>query len=148
MAEFMSNVVAGMDDIAKPSLFELLSETQLRELLGPSLRYLLVVATHRHPRYLIRILNRFDEVYALLMLLIERHYLARWGGSFTENFYGLKRERVLATKVPRAQRVVPQLVAESTKLGRNDVLKSLFVVVSCPPRRERRARRADRGACA
>jgi peroxin-12 len=125
--EFMSNI-SGIDE-AKPSLFELLSETQLRELLEPSLRYLLAVATHRHPRYLIRILNRYNEVYALLMLLVERHYLSRWGGSFTENFYGLKRERVIAAQVPRAQRVVPGLVAESTKLRRADVWKSLFVIV-------------------
>jgi len=125
--EFMSNI-SGLD-AGKPSLFELLSETQLRELLEPSLRYLLAVATHRHPRYLIRILNRYDEVYALLMLLVERHYLVRWGGSFTENFYGLKRERVLAAQVSRAQRVVPHLVAESTRLRRGDVWKSLFMVV-------------------
>jgi peroxin-12 len=125
--EFMSNV-SGHDE-GKPSLFELLSETQLRELLEPSLRYLLAVATHRHPRYLIRILNRYDEVYALFMLLVERHYLSRWGGSFTENFYGLKRARVIAAQVPRAQRMTPGLVAESTKLGRADVWKSLFVIV-------------------
>lgn len=128
--EFMSNI-SGVDE-SKPSLFELLSETQLRELLEPSLRYLLAVATHRHPRYLIRILNRYDEVYALLMLLVERHYLSRWGGSFTENFYGLKRERVIAAQVPRAQRVVPGLVAESTKLKKADVWKSLFVIVGVP----------------
>ena len=128
--EFMSSI-AGIDE-CKPSLFELLSETQLRDLLEPSLRYLLAVATQRNPRYLIRILNRYDEVYALLMLLVERHYLARWGGSFTENFYGLKRERVVAASIPRAQRHAPALAAATTRLKRRDIWKSLLVIVFPP----------------
>ncbi|KAF8248624.1 hypothetical protein K440DRAFT_583278 [Wilcoxina mikolae CBS 423.85] len=125
--EFMSNI-ANMDE-AKPSLFELLSESQLRELLEPSLRYVLAIATQHHPRYLIRFLNHYDEVYALLVLLIERHYLRRWGGSFTENFYGLKRTRVLTAQLQRAETFTPALVTESTKLKRNDVWKSLLVLV-------------------
>ena len=63
-------------------------------LLPPSLRYAVAVAAHRYPRYLLRVLNSFDELYALLMLLVERYFLRTFGGSFTENFYGLKRERV------------------------------------------------------
>ena len=128
--EFMSGIT-GIDE-CKPSLFELLSETQLRDLLEPSLRYLLAVATQRNPRYLIRILNRYDEVYALLMLLVERHYLARWAGSFTENFYGLKRERVVAASIPRAQRHAPALAAATTRLKRCDIWKSLLVIVFPP----------------
>ncbi|KAK4574570.1 ubiquitin-protein ligase peroxin 12 [Recurvomyces mirabilis] len=107
--EFMTALQSGLDE-QKPSLFELLSEQQLGSLIPPSLRYLLAVATHRHPRYLLRILNSFDELYALLSLLIERHYLKVYGGGFTENFYGLKRERVLRVKggeVRRAQLGAP-----------------------------------------
>ncbi|KAI5805012.1 Pex12 amino terminal region-domain-containing protein [Geopyxis carbonaria] len=123
---------APASDANKPSLFELLSESQLRELLEPSLRYVLALATQRHPRYLIRILNRWDEAYALLMLLVERHYLSRWGGSFTENFYGLKRERATGIDVPRARQHAPDLVAGSAKLGRREVWRSLFVIVGVP----------------
>jgi peroxin-12 len=119
-------------DLDKPSLFELLSETQLRDLLEPSLRYLLAVTTQRHPRYLIHILNRWDEFYALLMLLVERHYLTKHAGSFTENFYGLKRERSTAAAIPRARRHAPDLVAGSTKLSRGDVWRSLVVIVGVP----------------
>lgn len=56
--------------------------------------------------FLLRILNSYDEVYALLSLVVQRSYLHIFGGSFTENFYSLKRERVLRTKngeIPRAQ---------------------------------------------
>ncbi|RPA75454.1 hypothetical protein BJ508DRAFT_230111 [Ascobolus immersus RN42] len=91
--EFMSSLTSA--DPNKPSLFELLSETHLNSLLPATLQHILAVLVHRHPRYLIHILNRFDEVYALCMLVVEGHYLRKYGGGFTENFYGLKRERVL-----------------------------------------------------
>ncbi|KAI5801566.1 Pex12 amino terminal region-domain-containing protein [Peziza echinospora] len=130
--EFMSNVNSGLDE-NKPSLFELISETQLRDLLEPSARYILATITERHPRYLIHILNSYDEVYALVMLLVERHYLKSWGGSFTENFYGMKRERVLAVNnLKRASLAAPDLLRDATKLRKNDIWKSLFMVVGVP----------------
>ena len=122
-------------DAAKPSLFELLSEQQLSGLLPPSLRYLLALATHRRPRYLLRVLNSFDEVYALLSVLVEKYYLENFGGSFTENFYGLKREKVLRIKggeVPRAQLAAPGEVRDKLKLGKGDVWKNLAVLVGLP----------------
>jgi peroxin-12 len=114
---------------------EILSEQQLAALLPPSLRYLLALATHRQPRYLLRILNSFDEVYAVLMLLIERHYLRTYGGGFTENFYGLKRERVLRVRggeIPRAQMGAAGQVRETLKLQNSDVWKNLAVMVGIP----------------
>ncbi|KAF2723921.1 peroxisome assembly protein 12 [Polychaeton citri CBS 116435] len=132
--EFITALQSPNDD-NKPSLFELLSEQQLSSIIPPSLRYLLAVATHRHPRYLLRILNSFDEIYALLSLIVERYYLRTYGGGFTENFYGLKRERVLATKggeIRRAQLGAPQEVRETLKLRRSDVWKNLAIMVALP----------------
>lgn len=132
--EFMTSLLSPIDT-AKPSLFELLSEQQLSGLLPPSLRYLLALATHRHPRYLLRVLNSFDEVYALLSVVVEKYYLEHFGGSFTENFYGLKRERVLRIEggeLPRAQLAVPAEVREKLKLGKADVWKNLVVLVALP----------------
>ncbi|KAG9642781.1 hypothetical protein KCU64_g12021, partial [Aureobasidium melanogenum] len=132
--EFMTNLQSGLDE-QKPSLFELLSEQQLGALIPPSLRYLLAIATHRYPRYLLRILNSFDELYAFLSLLVERHYLRTYGGGFTENFYGLKRERVLLTKgheIPRAALGAPEQVRETLKLRNSDVWKNLAVMVMLP----------------
>lgn len=122
-------------DVSKPSLFELLSEQQLSGLIPPSLRYLLALATHRHPRYLLRVLNSFDEVYALLSVVVEKYYLESFGGSFTENFYGLKRERVLLIKggeLPRVQLAVPGEIREKLRLGKGDVWKNLLVLVGLP----------------
>ncbi|KAH8803141.1 putative peroxisome biosynthesis protein (PAS10/Peroxin-12) [Xylogone sp. PMI_703] len=130
--EFQTALQGTFDDY-KPSLFELLSEQQLSSLLPPSLRYLLAVATHRHPRYLLRILNSFDELYALLMLVVERHYLKTHGGGFTENFYGLKREKALrAGEIPRANIGAPGLVREALALNSTDIWKNLAVMVGIP----------------
>ncbi|KAL8634988.1 MAG: hypothetical protein Q9228_007479, partial [Teloschistes exilis] len=132
--DFMSSLQNGIDE-HKPSLFELLSEQQLSALIPPSLRYLLALGTHRRPRYLLRALNSFDELYALLSLLVERHFLRTYGGSFTENFYGLKRERVLRIKggeAPRASRAALALMRETLKLRESDVWKNLAIMVGLP----------------
>lgn len=132
--EFMTSLQGGLDE-QKPSLFELLSEQQLASLIPPSLRYLLAVAAHRRPRYLLRILNSFDELYALLSLAVERYYLRTYGGGFTENFYGLKRERVLRIKGGEAQRArlgAPTEVRQTLKLRRGDVWRNLAVIVAIP----------------
>ncbi|OOF98365.1 hypothetical protein ASPCADRAFT_142512 [Aspergillus carbonarius ITEM 5010] len=132
--EYLPSLQQEFDEL-KPSLFELLAEQQLSDLLPPSIRYILAVATHRHPRYLLRILNSYDEIYALLSLVVERYYLRTFGGSFTENFYSLKRERVLLTKngeIPRAQLGAPGPVRETLKLRSSDVWKNLLVLVGIP----------------
>ncbi|KAF9739342.1 hypothetical protein PMIN06_000966 [Paraphaeosphaeria minitans] len=132
--EYLPSLQHGIDDL-KPSLFELLSEQQLASLLPPSLRYLLAVSTHRYPRYLLPVLNSFDEVYALVMLLVERHFLRTYGGSFTENFYGLKRALVLRVKggeVPRAELGASGSVRDAVKLGEGDIWRNLAVLVGLP----------------
>ena len=132
--EFLPSLQHGVDDL-KPSLFELLSEQQLASLLPPSLRYILAVSTHRYPRYLLPVLNSFDEAYALVMLLVERHFLRTYGGSFTENFYGMKRAKVLRVKggeIPRAQLGASDTVREAVKLGEGDIWRNLAVLVGMP----------------
>ncbi|KAI5922593.1 Pex12 amino terminal region-domain-containing protein [Camillea tinctor] len=129
--EFVTALRGTFDD-QKPSLFEVLSEQQLNSLLPPTLRYLLTVATHRYPRYLLRALNSFDELYALAMLFIERHYLRTRGGSFTEHFYGLKREKALQAEIPRALTSSPGVVRETLKLSSADIWKNLAVMVAVP----------------
>jgi hypothetical protein len=84
-------------DPSKPSLFELVAQEQLRDLLQPALKYVLSVSpdivvllsaefglgfspqvfAQRYPRYLLRIVNRHEEFYSLIMLYVERHYLRK-----------------------------------------------------------------------
>lgn len=133
--EFLASL-SGPFDEHKPSLFELLSEQQLNSLLPPTLRYLLTIATHRYPRRLLPLLNSFDELYALAALLVERHYLRTRGASFTEHFYGLVRQRALASsaEIPRASSAAPGPARELLTLRRNggELWKNLAVLVAVP----------------
>lgn len=65
----------------RPSFFELSAADQLQDLLHPVSRYIISVLAQRHPRYLLAIFNRHDEVFAFAMLVIERHFLSTWSPS-------------------------------------------------------------------
>ncbi|KAJ1799934.1 ubiquitin-protein ligase peroxin 12 [Coemansia sp. RSA 2399] len=116
--EFMSDMLGGAD-AGKPSLFEIVAQHKMSELLEPALRHVTSVYTHRYPRYLIQLLNWHEEAYAALMLLVERHYLRNYGGSFTEHFYGYKRVRA-------------HKIRGSNTLARADVWGSLVFLVGLP----------------
>ncbi|KAJ1906558.1 ubiquitin-protein ligase peroxin 12 [Coemansia sp. IMI 209127] len=116
--EFMSDMLGGAD-AGKPSLFEIVAQHKMSELLEPALRHVTSVYTHRYPRYLIQLLNWHEEAYAALMLLVERHYLRNYGGSFTEHFYGYKRVRA-------------HKIRGSSTLARADVWGSLVFLVGLP----------------
>jgi hypothetical protein len=75
------------------------------------------------------------------MLLIDRHFLVTYGsfslkcylttgGSFTENFYGLKRERAISSPpLSSTTARVPNQISQATKLRAVEVYKSLFMLV-------------------
>ena len=75
--ENISNIGTTSDPF-RPSLFELIAQERMRELLQPALRYILTIYAQRYPRYLLRVFNYSDEIYSLLMLIIEGHYLHVW----------------------------------------------------------------------
>jgi peroxin-12 len=66
------------------------------------------------------------------MLIVERHFLKTHGGGFTENFYGLKREKALQSEIPRAQIGAPAIVRETLSLTETDIWKNLAVMVGLP----------------
>lgn len=89
---------------------------------------------------MIHALNSYDELYALLSLLVERHFLTHHAASFTENFYGLKRERTLhvrpstgsAHALPRAQVGAAGDIRFALRLRERDVWRNLAVLVGLP----------------
>ncbi|OSD04331.1 cyclin-dependent protein kinase inhibitor [Trametes coccinea BRFM310] len=119
------------DDPLKPTLFELVAQEQLRDLLQPALKYVLSVFAQSYPRYLLRIVNRHEEFYALLMFFVERHYLRTQGSSFAENFYGLKRRRVPLFKIDRARSAAGRVFAEE-RLRDREIWRSLVFLVGLP----------------
>lgn len=118
----------------RPSLFDLLSATQLSALLPPTLHQLLTVLTQRYPRYLLRAYNSYDEIYALLALLVEGQFLHSYEATFVEHFYGLRRERVVTARLPRVEADDDAGGAAVTlrrlrELRRGDVWRNLLVEV-------------------
>ncbi|KAH7916817.1 cyclin-dependent protein kinase inhibitor [Hygrophoropsis aurantiaca] len=126
--EFFNDI--GQDPL-KPSLFELVAQEQLRDLLQPALKYILAVFAQRYPRYLIRIVNRHEEFYAFLMLFVERYYLRKHNASFSENFYGLKRRRRPWIETERTSAAVGGIPA-GEKLQNSEVWRSLLFLVGLP----------------
>ncbi|GAA5877399.1 hypothetical protein JCM3774_003586 [Rhodotorula dairenensis] len=127
-----------MADPARPSIFELAAQDQLRDLLSPVVRYVLSVFAQRNPRYLLRIVNHHDSLFALCMWFVERHYLSNYGGSFAETFYGLKRRRTLNRSAAGSgaseerTKAAYELTGKSDKLGSREINGSLVFLVLMP----------------
>jgi len=126
--EFFNDV--GSDPL-KPSLFELVAQEQLRDLLQPALKYVLAVFAQRYPRHLLRIVNRHEEFYAAIMLFVERHYLRKHNASFSENFYGLKRRRRPFIDTERAKAAVGG-IPPGENLRAQEIWRSLLFLVGVP----------------
>ncbi|GAA5804438.1 Pex12 amino terminal region-domain-containing protein [Helicostylum pulchrum] len=127
--EFMS-ALGSQEDAYRPSLFELVAQEKLKELLQPAVQYILAIYAQRYPRLLLRLVNNHEEFYAILMLLVERHYLKEWGGSFAENFYGLK--RVSTSHLDNIKFTSPINSQSSPNLTTTEISKSLLVLVGLP----------------
>ncbi|CAG7849217.1 Peroxisome assembly protein 12 AltName: Full=Peroxin-12 [Serendipita indica DSM 11827] len=118
-------------DVYRPSIFELIAQEQLRDLLQPAVKYVLAHFAQRYPRYLIRIFNKHEELYALIMLVVERHYLKLHNASFAENFYGLTRRRRPKYETEKANLAVGR-ASEPSKLNDRDIMRSLLFLVGIP----------------
>ncbi|XP_074513425.1 peroxisome assembly protein 12 [Sebastes fasciatus] len=75
----------------QPSIFEVLAQESLMEAVRPALRHAVKVLAESNPSRFGFLWRRFDEVYLLLDLLLQNHFLSHCSASFSENFYGLKR---------------------------------------------------------
>lgn len=129
--DFLSNI-SSIDE-TRPTLFELIAQDQLRDLLQPAIRYILAFYAERYPRYLLRIANSTDELYAVLMTVVESHFLAQYGGSFTENFYGLKRERATTIRdLSRTNTAAPNILKHGLRLRLRDRIWSIAFLVGVP----------------
>ncbi|XP_053299251.1 peroxisome assembly protein 12 [Pleuronectes platessa] len=75
----------------QPSIFEVVAQETLMDALKPALRHALKVLAECSPARFGVLWRRFDELYLLLDLLLQNHFLSHCSASFSENFYGLKR---------------------------------------------------------
>ncbi|KAM9903061.1 hypothetical protein OXX69_008069 [Metschnikowia pulcherrima] len=135
--EYYSSLDASKLDQNTPTLFELISASQLESLLSPSLRYILVHYAQKHPGYLLRIANRFDEINFVLRTAIEWYFFKYWRGSFTENFYGIKRvsQTFLSNKkydLLKVTQVSPVMIEDRQALSPLQTAISIFEVTGLP----------------
>ena len=129
--DFLANL--STIDESRPTLFELIAQDQLRDLLQPAIRYVLVFYAQRYPRYLLRIANNSEELYALLMSVVESYFLREYHGSFTENFYGLKRERALRVPtLPRTSAAAHGSLKKVVSLRLRDRVWTVLFLVGIP----------------
>lgn len=124
--DFYSSIDSSQLDTQKPTIFEVVSCSQLDSLLTPSLRFLLTHYTHRYPRLLLKILNNFDEINALLRGIIELTYLKTWNATFIEKFYGIKR----VSSIPILPNSPSILATNSKKYDELKKLTTLQIIIS------------------
>ncbi|CAN9505399.1 unnamed protein product [Ophioblennius macclurei] len=86
----------------QPSIFEVLAQESLMETVKPALRHAVKVLAESNPSRFGFLWRSFDELYLLLDLFLQNHFLSNCSASFSENFYGLKR-------VPRGRGISAQL---------------------------------------
>lgn len=131
--EYYSSLDALQLDSETPTLFELISAGQLESLLSPSLRYILVHYASKYPYYLIRLTNNFDELNLLFRSFIEWYFFKYWQGSFTENFYGIKRVNQtpladLKYNSGKLTQLVPSLIEDRRELTGIQRAVSIFEI--------------------
>ncbi|XP_041855043.1 peroxisome assembly protein 12 [Melanotaenia boesemani] len=102
----------------QPSIFEVLAQESLMEAVRPALRHAIKVLAESNPSRFGFLWRSFDELYLLLDLLLQNHFLFHCSASFSENFYGLKR-------VPGGLRLPVSLGLRRTSRWRSLVLLCL-----------------------
>lgn len=141
------------DDVYRPSFFEMVAADRLVSSLAPSFHHLTEVFARRHSS--LAFLRRCsEEIFAGLTFALERHYLDEHDASFSENFYGLRRVRVLKSRADAAQYSTELFGAEAVQaaqaaaggggeaaaqttsifrpLDANDRQRALFFLVTLP----------------
>ncbi|CUM57050.1 uncharacterized protein AC631_05212 [Debaryomyces fabryi] len=131
--EYYSSLDASQLDSEVPTLFELISASQLESLLSPSLRYILVHYASKYPYALLKVANNFEELNLFFRTFIEWYFMSYWQGSFTENFYGLKRvsQTPLSDTKYRSSKLtqlVPSMIEERRSLSSLQRFASIFEI--------------------
>ncbi|KAM9118042.1 peroxisome assembly protein 12 [Pangshura tecta] len=124
MAEHGAHLTAASASDDRPSIFEVVAQDSLMSAVRPALQHVVKVLAESNPCRYGFLWHWFDEIYTLLDLLLQQHFLSRCSASFSENFYGLKRIAVGDSKWLR------QLA--SAGLPKKQHWKSLLLLVLIP----------------
>ncbi|XP_053310797.1 peroxisome assembly protein 12 [Spea bombifrons] len=107
MAERGAHITTASAGDDRPTIFEVVAQESLMAAVRPALHHVVKVLAESNPARYGTLWRWFDELYMLLDLLLQQHYLSWANASFSENFYGLKRVKVGSTgahcPLPRKQ---------------------------------------------
>ncbi|XP_053222916.1 peroxisome assembly protein 12 [Podarcis raffonei] len=127
MAEHGAHLTAASIYEDRPSIFEVVAQDSLMSAVRPALQHVAKVLSESNPGRYGFLWRWFDEIYALLDLHLQHHFLSRCSASFAENFYSLKRVVMsYGGSKPRQRRSV------TAGLPRRPHWKSLCLLVLVP----------------
>lgn len=84
-----------MDDVGRPSFFELYAAERLTSALRPALKYVLEVLSVRSPS-LMPLLTHSDDIFSSICVVLETFQLVSSSATLAESFYGLRRDKDFA----------------------------------------------------
>ncbi|XP_063808629.1 peroxisome assembly protein 12 [Pseudophryne corroboree] len=119
MAERGAHITTASPADDRPSIFEVVAQESLMVAVRPALHHIVKVLAESNPARYGLLWRWFDELYTLLDLLLQQHYLSWASASFSENFYGLKRVAIGST-------------GRQHTLQRKEYWKSLMLLVLVP----------------
>lgn len=85
----------------QPSIFDILSHENLGNSIRPAMAHLTKYLAIFKPDTFLKVHRNFDEYYLAFDLLLQNYFLKRYGASFSENFYSLKRVSTKTNEMPR-----------------------------------------------
>ncbi|ELW61739.1 peroxisome assembly protein 12 [Tupaia chinensis] len=124
MAEHGAHITTASVADDRPSIFEVVAQDSLMTAVRPALQHVVKVLAESNPAHYGFFWRWFDEIFTLLDLLLQQHYLSKTSASFSENFYGLK--RILMGDTHKSQRLA------SAGLPKQQLWKSIMFLVLLP----------------
>jgi hypothetical protein len=124
-----------------PSFFETAAQERIVPTLLSAFEHSLTVMAARHPGLLLRVHNRRDEAFFLLLLLVERQCLATCDASLSETLFGLIRTATGGSEMPRRKArwslcflvLLPYIQRKLERIAAPSLDAVADDVVPCPP---------------
>lgn len=80
--------------LSKPTIFEIVSHQAVDSVFKPAWMYVVKILVQKYPEKFTTFYHYAEEIYLIFHLVVQQHYLRRFGASVSENFYFLKRVNV------------------------------------------------------
>lgn len=124
-----------LDDVARPTFFELVAQEQLVGALRPAAQFVAgILADRVQSTRALALLSRWDLFFRMCMAIVDWIHLTRYGASLSEHFFGLRRLKAMPLrKISPLEKVeLERQRLQAPMLTLKQQLASLFVLVIFP----------------